>query len=225
MHTSKRLFISGKRLLAHHRPRVALEYLRQSVKRCPVSQRHELVMRLLYLGIALKKVGMPSSALKTWKTARTVAPRSYAGRMADRFINDYGMLRQANRSLDDWNAFYAIQLRKYLSSKRSRKLGSQGEKDMIWDLIYEYWQGIVHSGVLCNKDLCEKLELFESIRIIFPYFSLPLEDEEEQEVIAVDFHRQYRVNGSDPCPCRSGLAYSQCCGRTPAEEELLFGLF
>ncbi len=225
MHTSKRMFISGKRLLAHHRPGVALEYLRQSVKRCPVSQRNDLVMRLFYLGIALKKVGMPSSALKTWKTARTVAPRSYAGRMADRFINDYGMLRQPNQELDDWNAFYAIQLKKYLSSKRSRKIGSQGEKDMIWDLIYEYWQGIIHSGVLRSKGLCEKLELFASIDIIFPYFSVPDDPDENGGIITVDFHKHNRVNGSDPCPCRSGLSYSQCCGRTIAEEELLFGLF
>ena len=222
MHTNRSFFIKGKRLLAHHQPRVALEYLKEAVKKCPVEDRQELVYRLFYLGIALKKVGLPSSALKTWITARGVYRRSYAGRMAERFLNDYGMLRQENCELDDWNAFYAIQLKKYLESKRSRKIGSQGEKDMIWDLIFEYWQGIQHSEVLNGKSCSEKIELFESVEIIFPFFSIP---SGKSGVIHVDFHGGNKIKGSDPCPCRSGLDYAQCCGRTPADEELLFGLF
>ena len=223
MHLSYRSFVQGKRYLAHHRPRVALDHFRQAVRNCPVEKRQELVKNLFYLGVALRKVGLPSSALKTWLTARSIDKRSYAGKMAARFVNDYGMLRQMSVELDDWNAFYAVQLKKYLESKRSRKIGSQGEKDMIWDLIFDYWQGILHSGVLRGKSHSEKLELFRAIEIIFPYFTPPRE--KKAEIINVDFYAQSRPKADDPCPCRSGLPYGQCCGRIPGDEELLYGLF
>jgi hypothetical protein len=187
-----------------------------------VENRRDLAKILFYLGISLRKVGLPSSALKSWVTARNVGKRAYVGRMADRFINDYGMLRQMTSEMDDWNAFYAVQLKKYLQSKRSRKIGSQGEKDMIWDLIYEYWQGMRHSGVLRGKSNSDKLGLFSAVEIIFPYFEAP---EPANEVIQVDFFSKERPNVDDPCPCRSGIPYGKCCGRIPADEELLYGLF
>ena len=222
MHASSRSFRTGRRFLARHRPQIALEYFRKALHSCPVDERQELVRTLFYIGIVLKQVGLPSSALKTWLTARGLHKRSYAGRMADRYMNDYGMLRQMSSELDDWNAFYSVQLKKYLESKRSRKIGSQGEKDMIWDLIFEYWQGILRSGVLRGKSNSEKLALFSDVEIIFPYFSLPAE---KHEIIQVDFFSRSRVSPDDPCPCHSGLPYGQCCGRIKCDEELLYGLF
>ena len=218
----KSAYSRGKRHLAHHRPRIALEEFRAALRICPVAERRDLARILFFLGIALRKVGLPSSALKSWVTARNVGKRSSYARMAARFINDYGMLRQMSSDLDDWNAFYAVQLKKYLESKRSRKLGSQGEKDMIWDLIYEYWLGIRKSGVLEGKSNSEKLNLFADIEIIFPFFTPP---EERSEVIQVDFQKKTRPKADDPCPCHSGLSFGKCCGRTPAEEELLYGHF
>lgn len=218
----ERSFSNGKRHLAHHRPRPAIDYFRKALRSCPVENRQDLAKILFYLGISLRKVGLPSSALKSWVTTRNVSKRGYVGRMADRFINDYGMLRQMTAEMDDWNAFYAVQLKKYLQSKRSRKIGSQAEKDMIWDLIYEYWLGMRHSGVLGGKSNAEKLALFSDVEIIFPYFDThPF----AKEVIQVDFFSKERPNVDDPCPCRSGLAYGKCCGRIPADEELLYGLF
>ncbi|WP_319562365.1 SEC-C metal-binding domain-containing protein [Marispirochaeta sp.] len=222
MHSSTGSFEMGKWHLSHHRPRIALEYFRKALRSCPVDDRRELIKTLFYTGIVLKKVGLPSSALKTWLTARSLDKRSYAGKMVERYINDYGMLRQMTSELDDWNAFYSVQLKKYLESKRSRKIGSQGEKDMIWDLIFEYWQGIVRSDVLRGKSNSEKLALFTDVEIIFPYFSPP---EEKHEIIHVDFFSRSRISADDPCPCRSGLTYRQCCGRIKCDEELLYGLF
>ena len=219
----ERPFANGKRCLAHHRPQAAVEFFRAALRSCPVSNRRELASILFYLGVSLHKVGLPSSALKSWVTARNVGKRRTAGRMAGRFINDYGMLRQMNSELDDWNAFYAVQLKKYLQSKQSRKIGSQGEKDMIWDLIYEYWMGICRAGVLRGKSTAQKFSLFSDIEIIFPFFEAPTERGER--VIQVDFNSRERPNNDDPCPCRSGLPFGKCCGRIPADEELLYGLF
>lgn len=223
MQAWSRSFSRAKRFLAHHQPRIALEEFRKALSACPVENKQELSKILFYLGVSLRKVGLPSSALKCWVTARNVGKRSVSSRMAGRFINDYGMLRQMSDDLDDWNAFYAVQLKKYLQSKRSRKIGSQGEKDMIWDLIYEYWQGIQHSGVLLGKSNAEKISLFSDIEIIFPYFEPP--EEKSGEIIQVDFVKKTRPKPEDPCPCRSGLPYVKCCGRIPADEELLYGLF
>lgn len=222
MQSWSRSFSRAKRFLAHHQPRAALEEFRIALSACPVENKQVLSKILFYLGVTLRKVGLPSSALKCWVTARNMGKRSVSSRMAGRFINDYGMLRQMSADLDDWNAFYAVQLKKYLQSKRSRKIGSQGEKDMIWDLIYEYWQGIQHAGVLVGKTNSEKLSLFSDIEIVFPYFEPP---EGGGEVIKVDFYTKSKPKPEDPCPCRSGLPYVKCCGRIPADEELLYGLF
>ena len=245
MQAWSRSFSRAKRFLAHHQPRIALEEFRKALSDCPVENKRELAKILFYLGVSLRKVGLPSAALKCWVTARNVGKRSVSSRMAGRlrswsvarkldkhhpstkflrrFSNCYGMVKQESEELDDWNAFYAVQLKKYLQSKRSRKIGSQGEKDMIWDLIFEYWQGIQHSGVLAGKSNADKLSLFSDIEIIFPYFGAP--EEKSEEIIQVDFVKKTRPKLEDPCPCRSGLPYVKCCGRIPGDEELLYGLF
>ncbi|WP_319414682.1 hypothetical protein [Marispirochaeta aestuarii] len=78
MHASSRSFRTGRRFLARHRPQIALEYFRKALHSCPVDERQELVRTLFYIGIVLKQVGLPSSALKTWLTARGLHKRSYA---------------------------------------------------------------------------------------------------------------------------------------------------
>ncbi|WP_319414683.1 hypothetical protein [Marispirochaeta aestuarii] len=79
-------------------------------------------------------------------------------------MNDYGMLRQMSSELDDWNAFYSVQLKKYLESKRSRKIGSQGEKDMIWDLIFEYCRVFSAPGYSGGKATAKSWLFFLMLR-------------------------------------------------------------
>jgi protein-disulfide isomerase-like protein with CxxC motif len=143
--------------------------------------------------------------------------------MVERFANWYGMEKQTDPQLDDWKAFFSIQLARYLEKKSTRKLGTVAERDMITDLIYDYWKELKKSGILEEKEYGEKLDIFKEVEIIFP--SLVVPDEGKNQPIPVDFRRKQHVNSTDRCHCGSGLPYSVCCGRTPGLDELECGIF
>gem|GEM_PF-5857949 len=82
-----------------------------------------------------------------------------------------GGLQQRYR--EDWRRFYVIQLHQYLSVKRSGRLGSQAEGDMIRDLLAVYWEEILASGVLAGMGLFEKIRMFHDIQIDFPFIEVP----------------------------------------------------
>ncbi|MBN2511172.1 MAG: SEC-C domain-containing protein [Spirochaetales bacterium] len=213
----------GIRLLNKHNPQAALKHFRLALNECPVNRRRELDLILYYLGITLKRLGMSGSAVKSWSAGRNIYRSGHSTLMYRRHVNQYGMVKQSSEELDDWNAFYSIQLERYLSSKYSRKLGSEGERDMIWDLIYDNWVVLQQSGVLYGKTACEKWRIFNSQEIIFPFFHVP--DHHSRQNIPVNFREKKKIQPSDPCPCNSGMPYFQCCGRTKSEEELFYGLF
>jgi hypothetical protein len=77
-------------------------------------------------------------------------------------------IKGQQQSLEDWRRFYVIQLHIYLSQKRSRRIGTNAEKDMVHDLLSLYWEEIVSSGVLDGLGLLEKIRFFSEIRIDFP---------------------------------------------------------
>jgi hypothetical protein len=79
--------------------------------------------------------------------------------------------QQAHR--EDWRRFYVIQLHLYLSSKRSGRIGTDAEGDMIRDLLSVYWEEIIASGILHNMSLLEKVSLFRSIQVDFPFVDPP----------------------------------------------------
>lgn len=213
----------GLHYLNKHNPECALKHFRFALSACPVSNRNELNRILYFLGVTLKRLGLNGPAVKSWSAGRTLYRGGYASVMYQRHVNQYGMAKQASVELDDWNAFYSIQLERYVTSKRSRKLGSEGERDMIWDLIYDNWVVLLQSGILTNKSVCEKWRIFSQQEIIFPFFNVPISP--SKEPIRVDFQEKSKVELDDPCPCHSGLSFLKCCGRTKSEEEIVYGVF
>jgi len=143
--------------------------------------------------------------------------------MLRRFSNGYGMVRQPSPELDDLYAFYSVQLDRYLRTKPSRKIGTFAERDMIWDLLLEYWRKLKTSGKLAGKCPEEKLSLFRRTTVFFPSFVEP--DWGDPSVIPVNFVRKQRLSAAERCICGSGLPYLMCCGRTHGADELLTGSF
>jgi hypothetical protein len=133
------------------------------------------------------------------------------------------MARQATCEQDDQQAFYGVQLSRYIRSKRSHKLGTRAEIDMIAELIDEYWAGLRKSRVLDEKSVEEKLRFFRDTLIVFPYLSVPTAVKTED--LAVDFGHGRRIGATDRCVCGSGLPYRLCHGRTPGTDEILLGKF
>jgi hypothetical protein len=137
--------------------------------------------------------------------------------------NEFGMARQSSRDLDDWQAFYCTHLRRYVASKKSRKLGTIAESDMIRELIHDHWVKVRDSQLAINLNADQKLLLYQKIVIVFPFFDVP--QHMDDGTVHVDFTRKGRLAPSDRCTCGSGLAFKICCGRTPGEDEILIGEF
>lgn len=202
---------------------MALKCFETAIAACPVARSRELSKVLFYLGITFKKLGMSSCAVKSWCVSYKLDKNNYAGALLRRHVNDYGMAKQENRELDDWRAFYAIHLARYLSQKASGKLGTDAEKDMIWDLILDAWKDIRNSFKLGEITPEIKLGIFRKSRIVFPSFNVP-NVEPENDTIAVDFSRKKRISFGDLCCCGSGLPYIICCGRIADQNELPNGV-
>jgi tetratricopeptide (TPR) repeat protein len=213
----------GISALSRHAPDVALKRLQHALRSCPITNSRELERILFYLGVSLKKLGMDNSALKSWSAAQKLKKAGYARKMLRRFSNDYGMARQSTCEMDDWKAFYCVQLARYLDKKRSHQLGTRAERDMIGELILDYWKDLKAARVLEGKNTEEKLAIFKEVKVVFPYFVVPQSSGGDQ--IDVNFASKRRFQPEDRCTCGSGLPYKMCCGRTPGEDELLSGYF
>ncbi len=216
-------FTRGLCLLARHDPQGASRYFEKALQECPASKGRDLYRICFYLGVALRRLGHPETAIKSWVSCQRLQKRGHARRMLSRLTNSYGMEKQKREDLDDWKAFASVQLARYLLSKNKRTFSTLAEQDMVVDLIRDYWGNLVKSGVLAGKSCDEKRTIFVSTRIIFP--TVLLSEPPTQSVIAVNFRTQRRVNLTDRCTCGSGLPYSLCCGRTPGNEEVLSGIF
>jgi hypothetical protein len=217
-------FDRGLGALSHHRPAEAVKCLQRALEFCPPSRPHDLYRVCFYLGIALRRLGFSQSAIKSWMTCQRLNKRGHTRKMLSRFTNCYGMERQDTTEADDWQAFSSIQTARYLLGKNKRTFATLAEKDMIGDLIRDSWEDLRDGGTVVGKSGWEKMELFRSVRIVFPsvVFSEPHTD---GPVIAVNFQTKKKVRLSDRCVCGSGLPYILCCGRTPGKEELMSGIF
>jgi hypothetical protein len=215
-------FHRGIRYLSGHDPASAILFFSRAVQGCPVNRSEELTKSLYYLGIALQRVGYGNSAIRSWVTSQRMKKRKHTRGLLDRFCNRYGMVKQNCEAQDDWQAFYAIQLMRYLRGFKKRTLSDRAERSMIYDIVQEAWMDLQGSGALEGRSPEEKYEIFKNTKIDFPlfYFSR-LHD----PVVKVNFSEGRRIQAGDPCPCGSGLQYSCCCGRNPGEEELSIGLF
>jgi hypothetical protein len=133
------------------------------------------------------------------------------------------MARQANPGRDDQQAFYGVHLSRYVRSKKSHKLGTRAEIDMIVELVDEYWSQIKLSGILRELNHEQRLALFRDTVIVFPFLSVP--EALKTDDVAIDFAHGTRVGPNDRCVCGSGLPYQICHGRTPGMDEILSGEF
>jgi tetratricopeptide (TPR) repeat protein len=215
MHSWQRKIKRGIHLLSRHDADRALEFFRQALEECPVSQTREMARLLFYMGIALKRLGCMSGAIRSWLSSLKLTKDRYALKMIKRFTNCYGMERQGTEELDDWRAFYSIQLARYLNSKRNRRFSSDAERDMVNDLITEHWARLVAQRCLENRTPEEKNRIFRAVKIIFPFVILP--NKRENSIIQVDFRWRRRIEAQDRCFCGSGLPFLACCGRIPRQ--------
>lgn len=199
--------------LARHNPAGALRLFQKALDDCPVTDEKELARLLYFLGVALMRLGDKGSAIDSWRAAHRLKHGTYALKMLRRYANSYGMARQTRGELDDWKAFLAIQVDRYLASKKNGRFSAEAERDMVRDLVFEYWRAIRASEVLEGRNPEAKEQLFRAVDIVFPY---RLPDEPGAEVIPVDFRRKRRVALADRCPCGSGLTFMSCCGRLSA---------
>jgi hypothetical protein len=222
MDTWERYFNRGKDSLSRHNPEQALKDLQIAIESCSPEEHSKLAKVLFYTGITLKKLGVPNGAAKSWIVAQKLKKSGKCTKMIKRFVNQYGMEKQSNPHLDDWKAFEAIQIKRYLDRKKVRYFVTEAERDMIEKLISDHWKDMTSKVTLEVLGKEEKLKLFRDLRIIFPYFDIP-EDFEEAKEIRVDFSNKRRIRPNDRCFCGSGIKYSQCCGRTLGMDELLSG--
>lgn len=216
----------GKRLLARHRPAGALKRFRLAHTSCPDTNPGALAEILYYEGLSLKKLQMPGRAIRRWVESQRYVKRGHTRKTLSRATNAYGMPRQGSDELDDRMAFHSIHLLRYLKQKKSRRIDTEAEQDVITELIDEYWRAIVRVGALDGKSAAEKLTLFRTVPIVFPLLSVPngVRDVDPGPV-HVDFERRRRLSALDRCRCGTGLAFQLCCGRTPAPDELANGEF
>ncbi len=222
----------GLRWLRRHRPLRALAYLERALLAVPTdrlrspgsgSRRADIARLFYYLGLGFRKAGMRNRAIGSWVESARLEKRGTVRRKLFRVTNRYGMARQESREIDDQQAFYGIQLSRYIRSKQSHRLGTRAEIDMIAELIDEYWARLRASADLSQLTCGQKLELFRSIVIVFPFLTVP--EDLKTEDVAVDFSHGRRVGDEDRCVCGSGLPYRLCHGRIPGADEALIGKF
>jgi len=208
----------GMRQLRRHRPDLAVRNLRVAAEACPASRPGELSRRLYWLAVALLRLDRPELALKSLASAQKLRPRGFARAAYRSRVNEYGMPRRATPELDDFYAFYSIQVCSYLSRKEKPRFDSVAEKDAAVRILGDSWRTISRSGRLIDMSAGEKLKLFREYRVSFPSFGLS--GQPCDSIVHADFRRKKGLSGDERCPCGSGLPFRQCCGRTASLREL-----
>jgi hypothetical protein len=213
----------GLAMLSRHDPLEAVRCLERALASCPPERGADLHRICFFLGIALRRAGRSQTAIRSWLSCTHLKKRGHSRRMFERMVNGYGMARQASEGDDDWQAFLAVQLSRYLATRSKRAFSTAAERDMVSDLLFDCWRGVVRSGLLAGKDPCQKRNYFRGMRIVFPTVVLP--EAVPGMLVAVDFRTKRRVFDGQTCFCGSGLPYAFCCGRTVSCEELTRGSF
>ncbi len=209
----------GLKQLAGHRPDKALETLRLTVDAIPAACPEELSRALYWLSVALLRLDRRDLAVKSLASAQKLRRRGYARSTYLRRINDYGMVRQPTVELDDFYAFMNIQLAAYLSRKPRKRFDSFQEREAVFKLLLDAWKTIGEGKLLHDRESCEKLQVFRTIKPSFPRFDLRSGPGYQGSVIASSFGKTTGFTASR-CSCGSGLAFTQCCGRVRSLGEL-----
>ena len=212
----------GLRQLSRHDPGGAVLHFAKALHLCPVDRSDDLAKLLYYLGIALKRLGLSNSAVRSWIVAHRTKRQRHTHELLERFANSYGMAKQSCPDQDDWQAFYSMQLMRYMRGFNRRTLSSENERKLLVEIIRTYWEKLKGSGALSGKTPAEKSEIFKNTCIDFPLF---FRGNTVEPVLRVDFSTGRKLGPGDKCFCGSGLPYLACCGRTPGEDELMIGIF
>jgi hypothetical protein len=175
-------------------------------------------MRLYWLTVALFRLDQRDLAIKSLASAQKLRPRGFARAIYRRRVNEYGMPRRASSELDDFYAFYSIQIGVYLGRKEKPRFDSVAEKDVVVRIVLDSWLSLSRSGCLGPMTAGEKLKIFKDWKVSFPVFGMNANG--CKKIVQVDFRAQRTLTGDDRCPCGSGLPYRQCCGRTASLREL-----
>ncbi len=228
MRIYEREYNRGLRKLSRHQPAAAVEELRSAASSCPVGERKRLSRILYYLGIALERSGHSSLAVKSWVSARRLERGGFIARSYERLVNEYGMRRMPTPDSDDFCAFKAAQVARYLSKRGSGRFGSRAERDAVVDLITDSWRVLHRSGVMRGMSVQRKLELFRCAKVDLPFLFVEDAFDGSSQPIVGNFRRgavsgPARVSAGDRCPCGSGLPFSKCCGRQASCVEIEFG--
>jgi tetratricopeptide (TPR) repeat protein len=212
----------GIRHLSKHDSGGAVLCFTKALQACPVYRTEDLGKVLYYLGIALKRLGLSNSAVRSWIAAHRTKRQRHTQEILKRFANSYGMAKQGCQEQDDWQAFYSMQLLRYLRGFNRRAISDDSERKMLEEVIRSYWERLKAGGALEGRSPAEKSEIFKATCIDFPLFfqgGLP------DPVVRVDFASGRKLRPGDRCFCGSGLPYLACCGRTPGADELMIGIF
>lgn len=168
MESWKDNLFKGKKCINNHSLKDALKYLHNSVRDCPVENHVDLADIFFNLGVAFKKLGCIIPAVRSWDAAVCADRNSDAERVLRNIF-------PGNRLNDDKSYFFIIQLSNYLRGKKSGKIESDAEKDMILDLITIYWEQVLDSGILYGQSKAEKMIIFRDIEIDFPYTDMKID--------------------------------------------------
>jgi hypothetical protein len=214
-------FSAAKRALKNHDPAGALPLMRQAVADCPVSLHHELAKRLYWLSMVLFKLGRDGPAVKALASAQKLDRRGHGRAMYNRKVNGYGMPRASCMEHDDYKAFFAIQVKRYLSTVPGRRFASQEEMEEILKLIAAAWVSLGRSKSQPVGSCADKLDAFREVQIDFPALrERSAASGAMATTLTANFRTGEQVYADSRCPCGSGLAYSRCCGRVRMPFEL-----
>ena len=165
-----RAFRQGLRELAMHRPDKAVVELRASLAECPAARVDILAKVSYWLALAELRLDRPEMALQSLAQARRLRPRDFGAKLYARRVNCYGMPRRTSPDLDDFYAFYSIQVCIFLGKKPGRRFSSEAEKDTVTRLVSFAWQNLKASGRLAGQGAAQRLGIFRDWPGVFPSF-------------------------------------------------------
>ena len=119
----------------------------------------------------------------------------------------------------EWKSFLSVQLERYLKRKTIHRFCSNAEKDVIKDVIGNYWNQY-KTDILKLQSKGDKVRYSYKCIIVFPYFVA-----EDETIIPVDFQIGKALSTGCSCNCGSGLDYFECCGLNCEPDVLMNGSF
>jgi hypothetical protein len=207
-----RLLARGKRELESGKLTLAINHLREAVDSCPVTDRLLLSGCLYWLTIALLRAGKKETALKSLSSARKIMHCGIIKRLFNKISNEYGMVRRCCTKEDDCAAFYSLKLTDFFIQKGKVRFSSEMERELVLRLITDSWVSLMEKTCLASYTVSEKLFLFQSVDIEYP-FLLPAHNRDERIAEIIDFRTGKLLSPEAICPCGSGLPYARCCGK------------